>query len=67
MSEIKSMSTQCLFIYRGTKQKNNKKATAWICKRKMVARKPKRIRRLIAFGSLISDLNNLRIIPGSGV
>lgn len=66
MSEIKSMSTQCLFIYRGTKQKNNKKATTWICKRKKVARKPKRIR-LITFGSLISDLNNLRIIPGSGV
>ena len=66
MSEIKSMSTQCLFIYRSTKQKNNKKATTWISKRKKVARKPKKIR-LITFGSLKSDLNTLRVMPGSGV
>ena len=60
------MSTQCLFIYRSKKQKNNKKATTWISKGRKVARKPERIR-LITFGSLKSDRNKLRVMPGSGV
>ena len=43
MSEIKSMSTQCLFIYHNAKQKNTEeKTTTWLSKRRKVARKPKR-------------------------